>query len=79
MSNPRVVATLVCVPVLPAAPAEVRTLPTLTVDSRGELLLGDDGAVRYRRRHLQPLPADTRAGVLVPESPSFRHGCAVLV
>ena len=57
-----------------AAPAEVRTLPALVVESRGELLLDDDGKVRYQRWQLEQLPADARAGLLMvlPARPSSR-------
>ena len=61
-----------------AAHAEVRTLPALAVDSRGELLLDDGGKVRYQRWQLEQLPADARAGLLMvlPARPSSRKDLA---
>lgn len=68
------VVLLACIPASFAAPAEVRTLPALVVESRGELLLDDDGKVRYQPWQLEQLPADARAGLLMvlPARPSSR-------
>jgi YtfJ family uncharacterized protein len=56
------------------AHADVRTLPALTIDTRGELLLDVQGNVRYQPWQLSSLPASARAGLLMvlPARPSSR-------
>lgn len=57
-----------------AAHADTRTLPPLTIDTRGELLLDAQGEVRYQAWQLESLPATARAGLLMvlPARPSSR-------
>ena len=56
------------------AHADVRTLPALMIDTRGELLLDAQGDVRYQPWQLAPLPPTARAGLLMvlPARPSSR-------
>lgn len=56
------------------AHADPRTLPPLTIESRGELLLDAEGKVHYQPWQLEPPPASARAGLLMvlPARPSSR-------